>query len=136
MPKLGNLVANPRLCTGCQACVVICSFFKVSNFDPISTRIRIARNEPECSFTPHFCRHCGKPSCQPACPTSAIVRDETTGMMYVVPELCDGCGQCIKACPFDAIRLDRNHIATMCNLCNGQPMCAQLCEPKALLFVR
>jgi Fe-S-cluster-containing hydrogenase component 2 len=136
MPKLGNLIANPRICTGCQTCAVACSFLKVGRFDLNSARIRIGRNEPECSFSPHFCRHCGRPLCQSACPTHAIRRNETTGMVYVEPELCSGCGLCLEACPFDAIRLDRNRLATMCDLCNGRPMCAKLCQPRALIFVR
>ncbi len=134
MPRVGTLVSSQRICTGCQACVVTCSFFKERSFDLVSSRIRIDRNEPVCSFTPLFCKHCGRPPCQPVCPTGAIRRNEETGIVSVLREVCDGCGLCIRACPFGAIGLDRHGIATMCDLCDGRPMCAIVCQPKALTF--
>jgi len=135
MPRIGALIGNEKVCTGCQACVVTCSFFKENRFGLTDSRVWIGRNEPTCSFTVHFCRHCGNAPCQQACSTGAIQRNKNTGIMHVLRESCNGCGLCMDACPFDAIRFNRHHVATMCDLCDGQPICAFVCQPKALSYV-
>lgn len=48
------------------------------------------------------CTNCTK--CMRWCPADAIV--EQNGKAYIVPEKCIGCGECIAACRFDAVKYD------------------------------
>ena len=69
------------------------------------------------------------------CPTGALVEDEETRIVNLNTELCNGCGECVQACPFDAIWLDEKQgIARKCDLCGGDPTCVRYCAPGALVF--
>src|SRR5689334_24405786 len=48
------------------------------------------------------CKHCERAGCLEACPTGAITRTEF-GSVYVQPDVCNGCGYCVVACPFGVI---------------------------------
>ena len=48
------------------------------------------------------CKHCQRAGCLEACPTGAIVRTEFDSV-YVQPDVCNGCGYCVVACPFGVI---------------------------------
>jgi anaerobic dimethyl sulfoxide reductase subunit B (iron-sulfur subunit) len=47
------------------------------------------------------CHHCEKPACVDACPRRAMTKNVDTGVVYVDPSRCIGCGKCRRACPFD-----------------------------------
>ncbi len=55
------------------------------------------------------CRGCRR--CQKECANSGLVFDESTRKMHIDKAHCVGCGRCIGACNFDAIRF-RNYAAT------------------------
>jgi CRP-like cAMP-binding protein/Fe-S-cluster-containing hydrogenase component 2 len=52
---------------------------------------------------PTACRHCLYPECVPACPVEALAWD-SDGRLYV-NERCQGCGRCVRACPYGAIEM-------------------------------
>src|SRR6185369_2915985 len=63
------------------------------------------------------CKHCKRAGCLEACPTGAIVRTEF-GSIYVQPDICNGCGYCVSACPFGVVdRRDDDGRAWKCTLC-------------------
>jgi len=97
------------------------------------------------------CMHCTDPVCMIGCPTGAIGRDETAGMVIINDLTCVGCSTCANACPYSNIRmveirddkgafiLDQNNApvakATKCDLCIDQPTgpsCEQACPHDAL----
>jgi Fe-S-cluster-containing dehydrogenase component len=79
---------------------------------------------------PSLCRHCDVPKCLPACPLGAISQEG--GLVAIKQEICDGCGECIKACPYDGIFLDpEGGKAINCILC-GQ--CVKECPTGCLTF--
>jgi Fe-S-cluster-containing dehydrogenase component len=47
-------------------------------------------------------------------------------------EACTGCGACLEACPFQAIRLDADERAFKCDFCGGRPVCVPECATFAL----
>ncbi len=51
------------------------------------------------------CKHCSHASCMEVCPTDAIIRTEFD-TVYIQPDVCNGCRDCIAACPYDVIELD------------------------------
>jgi len=86
------------------------------------------------------CKHCEHAGCLEACPTGAIIRNEFDDV-YVQPDICNGCGYCVPACPFGVI--DLNHEdgrAWKCTLCYDrqkeglEPACAKACPTQSILF--
>lgn len=63
------------------------------------------------------CRHCppGKAECVLACRKKAFVR-VSQGILGIDARKCDGCGACVKACSFQAIKLVDGK-AGKCDLC-------------------
>jgi formate dehydrogenase iron-sulfur subunit len=86
------------------------------------------------------CKHCVKSGCLEACPTGSIVRTEFDSV-YVQPDICNGCGYCVTACPFGVIdrRADDGR-AWKCTLCYDRqregmtPACAQACPTESIMF--
>jgi len=67
------------------------------------------------------------------CPTGALYRPESDGMVTVKEDLCIGCAMCVNACPVGAITLDPvDGVALKCDLCDGDPQCVDYCPAKVL----
>jgi len=86
------------------------------------------------------CKHCQRPACMEVCPTGAIVRTEFD-TVYVQPDICNGCGYCITACPFGVIdRREEDGRAWKCTLCydrlkdGHEPACAKACPTDSIQF--
>ena len=86
------------------------------------------------------CKHCERAGCLEACPTGAIIRNEF-GDVYVQPDICNGCGYCVIACPFGVIDVDRQDgRAWKCTLCYDrqkdglEPACAKACPTQSIQF--
>ncbi len=86
------------------------------------------------------CKHCARAGCLEACPTGAIVRTEF-GSVYIQPDVCNGCGYCVSACPFGVVdrRADDGR-AWKCTLCYDRlkadmtPACAKHCPTGSIQF--
>ena len=86
------------------------------------------------------CKHCTSAACLDVCPTGSIFRTEL-GTVVVQPEICNGCGYCVPACPFGVItRREGDGRAWKCTLCYDrlhgdlQPACAQACPTQSIQF--
>ena len=105
----------------------------------------------------YSCNHCDSPKCMSACPTEAIFKDEKTGIVYVDENICQGVGDCIAACPYNAPQIPddfqepkntnilqdtvmEGHIMRKCDMCwdrvtSGEglkPACVSSCLSRAL----
>jgi len=97
------------------------------------------------------CMHCRDPVCMIGCPTGAIHRHETAGVVIINDDTCIGCGTCANSCPYDNIRLveiadsmgdplvdEEGRVvvkATKCDLCvdqPGGPACVRACPHDAM----
>src|SRR5207302_9951570 len=91
-------------------------------------------------FSYDVCQHCGVPGCLESCPTGAIVRTEFGGV-YVQPDVCNGCGYCVVACPFGVVAKNENDgRAFKCTFCYDrqkvglEPACAKACPTESIKF--
>jgi formate dehydrogenase iron-sulfur subunit len=86
------------------------------------------------------CKHCVHAPCLEVCPTGAIIRTEFDSV-YIQEPTCNGCRDCIAACPFGVIHVSaQKHIAQKCTFCydrlqnNLTPACAQACPTASIQF--
>ena len=86
------------------------------------------------------CKHCAEAACLEVCPTGAIFRTEF-GTVVIQPDVCNGCGYCVPACPFGVIdRRQRDGRAFKCTLCYDRlkadlmPACAKACPTQSISF--
>ncbi|GAA4213347.1 4Fe-4S dicluster domain-containing protein [Actinocatenispora rupis] len=86
------------------------------------------------------CKHCTHAACLDVCPTGALFRTEF-GTVVVQPDVCNGCGYCVPACPYGVIdqRHDDGRVfkCTMCydRLGAGmEPACAKACPTDSIQF--
>lgn len=86
------------------------------------------------------CKHCVNAPCLEVCPTGSIVRTEFD-TVYIQEPICNGCRDCITACPFGVIHVSaEKQIAQKCTFCydrlqnNLTPACAQACPTRSIQF--
>jgi formate dehydrogenase iron-sulfur subunit len=86
------------------------------------------------------CKHCKHASCLDVCPTGAIVRTEFD-TVFIQEDVCNGCRNCIAACPYDVIDIDEDkNVAQKCTLCYDrlqggmEPACAKACPTDSIQF--
>ncbi len=86
------------------------------------------------------CKHCTHAACLDVCPTGSLFRTEF-GTVVVQPDICNGCGYCVPACPYGVIDVRKDDgRAFKCTLCydrlkDGQtPACAQACPTESIQF--
>ncbi|MDQ4085760.1 MAG: 4Fe-4S dicluster domain-containing protein [Actinomycetota bacterium] len=86
------------------------------------------------------CKHCTHAACLDVCPTGALFRTEFDTVV-VQPDVCNGCGYCVPACPYGVIdqRRDDGRVFK-CTLCYDRlkedktPACAQACPTESIQF--
>jgi formate dehydrogenase iron-sulfur subunit len=92
------------------------------------------------------CKHCTHAACLDVCPTGSLFRTEF-GTVVVQPDICNGCGYCVPACPYGVIErrtgsegVKNAGIAQKCTLCydrldaGQRPACAQACPTESIQF--
>jgi formate dehydrogenase iron-sulfur subunit len=157
---------DTTVCIGCKACEVACKewnqlpddglFFSGMSYDNTvalgaSTWRHVAFIErpvpladPSTDFSwlmmSDVCKHCRSAACLEVCPTGSIVRTEFDSV-YVQPDVCNGCGMCVIACPFGVIeRRESDGRAWKCTLCYDRqrdgmtPACAKACPTESIVF--
>lgn len=144
------MVIDLDRCTRCDDCVRACAATHDNN-------PRFVRQGPQHGsfMAAQACMHCVDPVCMIGCPTGAIGRDGTTGVVRINDRTCIGCGVCSQSCPYDNIQMveirDRRGAvlvdaatrqpiakATKCDLCvdlAGGPACQRACPHDALIRI-
>jgi formate dehydrogenase iron-sulfur subunit len=91
-------------------------------------------------FSSDVCKHCEHAGCLEVCPTGSIVRTEFGGV-FIQPDVCNGCGYCVVACPFGVVeRRPDDGRAFKCTFCYDrqkaglQPACATACPTQSIQF--
>jgi anaerobic dimethyl sulfoxide reductase subunit B (iron-sulfur subunit) len=141
---------DQTLCTGCYTCVVACKdWHDIARAGSVRwLRVKTIEKgdfpKPFLAYLTLACFHCVNPPCVLACPTGAIVKRESDGIVVVDREKCRGNKMChtlcFNACPWDIPQFGPEEGAKMqkCNLClerveqGQQPVCVEACPIYAL----
>lgn len=144
MKQLGFLV-HVEKCLGCRSCEFSC---KNTHGHEDSFRRKIHSIESESDKNRHIfhhfsmaCNHCENPACMAICPESCI-KKKPNGIVIVEKEKCNGCGICVSACPFNAIKINPfTRKADKCDMCYDRqrlgksPTCISSCPVKAIEII-
>jgi len=164
-PRMG-FFTDTSVCIGCKACEVACKEWNLVPQDgPLSlsgnsydntmalgasTWRHVAFVEQGANLhgdqglrwlmSSDVCKHCSSAACLEVCPTGALFRTEF-GTVVVQPDVCNGCGYCVPACPFGVIdRREDDGRAFKCTLCYDrlrdglEPACAKACPTDSIQF--
>jgi len=157
---------DTSVCIGCKACEVACkSWNQLDDNPPVfgdgydNTGSLDAENWRHVQFIDRVpdepltagqgkawlmmsdvCKHCTHASCLEVCPTGAIMRTEFD-TVYIQPDVCNGCRDCIAACPYGVIEMNKHTgVAQKCTLCYDrlqgglEPACAKACPTQSIQF--
>lgn len=166
MPEPVGFFNDTSVCIGCKACEVACKEWNqlpgntpefrdgfdntgkldaenwrhVKFIDLVPDAPTVTGNGAPWLLMSDICKHCKQASCMEVCPTNAIVRTEYD-TVYIQPDVCNGCRDCISACPYGAIGFSENNgVAQKCTMCydrlqaNMTPACAKACPTQSIQF--
>ncbi|QED47761.1 DMSO/selenate family reductase complex B subunit [Cytobacillus dafuensis] len=144
---------NQAKCTGCKACQIACKdkndnkvgilFRRVYEFEEgISTKVNgVFKTSLQSASLSISCNHCDNPKCVQGCPTGAMHKRESDGVVLVDHEKCVGCKYCTWNCPYGAPQFnDDLGMMTKCDTCldlrekGENPACVDACPFNALEF--
>jgi formate dehydrogenase iron-sulfur subunit len=172
MPEPVGFYTDTTVCIGCKACQVAChqwnglpsvdarhslpvlsgnSYDNTGSFSDVNWRhVKFIeqfspdpnRTEAAWLMMSDVCKHCVNAPCLEVCPTGAILRTEFD-TVYINEPACNGCRDCVSACPFGVIHMSNDPkklVAQKCTFCydrlrqNLTPACAQACPTQSIRF--
>jgi Fe-S-cluster-containing dehydrogenase component/CRP-like cAMP-binding protein len=104
------LVIDDEACVRCGHCAWSCADAHADGVSRLVRRgakvlVRDAADGAERALVvAGSCQHCKHPACMVDCPTGAIGRD-LSGSVFIRDEICVGCGQCARACPWGSVQM-------------------------------
>lgn len=141
MSKQYGFYYNAGRCIQCRTCEVACK--STRNVEP-GVKLRRVIDTWDGKFpnvTRTFfslaCMHCGKPACLEVCPTEAITKRAEDGIVVVDRNKCNGCQECLSACPFDVPQFGHDGTLQKCDFCMGiagGPACVASCPAEAIHY--
>ena len=127
-----RIMITPEKCAGCRQCEMVCSFKHTGEFSPSLAKVTVIKDDRDGLDYPVLCHQCTQCPPQEICPTGAITKS-SKGWTRVKGEVCIGCGACLDACKYGAIKLREK--AIICDLCISDPECVKRCPTGALEYV-
>ena len=161
MARTVGFFTDTTLCIGCKACEVACKEWNQlpghapefgdgydntgqldeQNWRHVQFHERAtAKGGVAWNMMSDVCKHCTQAACMEVCPTNAIIKTEFD-TVYIQPSVCNGCRDCIAACPFGVIDINPvSGTAQKCTLCYDrmrvglEPACAKACPTDSIQF--
>lgn len=145
---------DTQKCSGCKTCHVSCKdrkdlpasvnwrrVYEYTGGDWVENADGTVDQSVYAYYMSIGCNHCSKPACVEACPTAAMHKRTEDGLVHVATDLCIGCQNCARACPYDAPQIDpQRKVMTKCDGCyerlaeGKKPSCVGSCPMRALDF--
>lgn len=126
-------VIDLKKCVGCHDCQIGCkdehcgnNWMPYAQPQPDTGQFWMKLNQYERGARPHIkvtylpvlCQHCDNAPCMAACTTEGAIYKREDGLVLINPAKCNGCGDCVEACPYDAIFFNEElNIAQKCTGC-------------------
>jgi carbon-monoxide dehydrogenase iron sulfur subunit len=128
-----RITVDASECSGCRHCEMVCSFHHEGVFSPSLSRVTVIKEDRYGMDYPVLCRQCEV--CPPiaSCPTGALSKTQQ-GTVALNEDACTGCGVCIEACTYEAMKPGESSEPLVCDLCGGSPVCVSRCPTGALRF--
>ncbi|GAB3132949.1 4Fe-4S dicluster domain-containing protein [Microbispora hainanensis] len=157
MAERVGFFTDTTVCIGCKACEVACKewndvpddgfVFRATSYDNTGAlgastwrHVAFVEQDGRWLMSSDVCKHCTHAACLDVCPTGALFRTEFDTVV-VQPDVCNGCGYCVPACPYGVIdRRQDDGRAWKCTLCYDrlrggmEPACAKACPTKSIQF--
>ncbi|MBK6972379.1 MAG: 4Fe-4S dicluster domain-containing protein [Sterolibacteriaceae bacterium] len=138
-----GFIHNNVDCIGCRACEIACKDKNGLAAGPRFRRVLYiegGRYPDVYAYKVNVsCNHCAEPACLPTCPTGAIWKRKSDGIVDIDSTLCIGCRRCEAACPYGAPQFDpADNLVKKCNLCvdeieaGRKPYCVMACMMRVL----
>lgn len=142
--QLGFLIDLEK-CIGCKACEMACKNERKIDEVPRWRRVVRLGHDPRMVSSEQVislaCNHCENPECFRVCPQRAYHK-RRDGIVIHNPLRCNGCKQCIGACPFRTPQYNPlTKKVEKCDLCadridaGGTPACVEACLLGALQVI-
>jgi Fe-S-cluster-containing dehydrogenase component len=140
------LLQDSERCIGCLGCEVHCKTNKNLPVGPalcknMSVGPVAVKEIPRVRMVFMPCFHCEEPWCLNVCPSGAIQKRSSDGIVFIEPSLCIGCKSCITACPWGACQWNPAATkAVKCDYCMDRldeglkPACVTKCLTQCLEF--
>ena len=130
-----RLRVRQKACNACMSCQIYCVMAKEHICAPRRARVQVELDPFGARHRIHLCRQCKQAACAEACPEGAIALSEDGSYWAIDYARCTLCRECVEACPLDALFYDPvGERVIKCDLCQGDPLCAQVCPTGALTW--
>jgi len=104
------------------------------NLKALGDKVRFEFEQTFMFHLPRLCEHCLNPACVAACPSGAMYKRESDGIVLVDENKCRGWRMCVSGCPYKKVFMNRlSGKAEKCTFCfprieEGTPtVCAETC---------
>lgn len=121
-----------KACVGCRTCQVTCSLAKAGFISQGESAVQFEWKDMwQAKWHIAVCLQCRNAKCMDACPSEALYRNEM-GVVCLDKAKCTGCGDCVRACNFKAIKTGMDGYPVKCDLCHGKTYCVNTCPVHAI----
>ncbi|MEW6377948.1 MAG: hypothetical protein AB1502_19420 [Thermodesulfobacteriota bacterium] len=121
-----RIKVEPKKCSGCHLCEMVCSLFHLGMINTEKSAIRIEKDDLDTSLnTPILCHQCKEMKCL----KGERVTESREKRKFVWNRIR------AERCSFNALPVLDEH-AYHCDLCGEDPQCIRVCTPRAISITK